>query len=131
MKQLKPIERKHDGSLPRMTPRQKQAAVKLIREYCHNHCDGNCLILDSVCSQSITYSVNCKHFRWVLLEDVNGMKIRAELFGDETVKQCKGCCVSYRTKMILAVGVFALSVQKERNGSFTFGKGVYVWLIII
>ena len=98
MKQLKSIERRHDGSLPRMTPRQKQAAVKLIRESCHNYCDGSCLILDSVCSQSITYSVNCKHFRWVLLEDAHGMKIRAELFGDETVKQCNICNKPFQSK---------------------------------
>jgi len=98
MKILKSIERRRDGSLPRMSPRQKQAAVKLIREGCHNYDDGNCLILDSVCSQCITYSVNCKLFRRVLLEDVDGMKLKAELFEDETIKRCIVCGATFRSK---------------------------------
>ena len=73
---LKPIERNPDGSLPRMTPRQRQAAVKLIREICCNYDNGNCILLDNgepcPCVQSISYSVNCKYFRWVLLEDKEG-----------------------------------------------------------
>jgi len=40
MKKLIPIDRRSDGSLPGMTPRQKQAAVKLIRECCHNYDEG-------------------------------------------------------------------------------------------
>ena len=95
---MKQIERKHDGSLPRMTPRQKQAAMKLIRKSCHSYDDGKCLLLDTSCSQSITDSVICKHFRWVLLEDVDGMKLKAELFGDETVKQCNICSKVFQSK---------------------------------
>ena len=63
IKALPPIERKPDGSLPRMTPQQRQKAVKLIRTICCNYDDGNCLLLDRgeevVCPQSISYSVNC------------------------------------------------------------------------
>ena len=98
MRTLRKIERKYDGSLPRMTPRQKQAAVKLIRENCHNYENGVCLILDDVCSQSITYTVSCKLFRWALLEDKDGMKLRAELFMDETVKQCNICGKAFQSK---------------------------------
>ena len=66
LKALPPIERKPDGSLPRMTPKQRQAAVKLIRKICCNYDNGNCVLLDEgdgcVCVQSISYSVNCKFF---------------------------------------------------------------------
>jgi len=99
---LPPIERKPDGSLPRMTPRQRQAAVKLIRNICCNYKDGSCLLLDDgeecVCVQSISYSVNCKYFRWVLLEDKAGQPLKAELFRDETTKRCAVCGKSFQSK---------------------------------
>jgi len=102
MKTLPPIERTHSGTLPRMTPRQKQAALKLIKSGCRNFSDGNCLMLDdetpNTCTQSISYSVNCKLFRWALLEDKDGLKLRAELFRDETVKQCAVCKNFYQSK---------------------------------
>ena len=44
-KALPPIERKPDGSLPRMTPKQRQAAIQLIRNICCNYDDGNCILL--------------------------------------------------------------------------------------
>jgi hypothetical protein len=99
---LPPIERKPDGSLPRLTPRQRQSAVKLIRQICCNYQDGSCLILDDggkcVCVQSISYSVNCKYFRWVLLEDKAGQTLKAELFRDETTKRCIVCGKTYRSR---------------------------------
>ena len=99
---LKPIERKSDGSLPRMTPRQRQAAVKLIREICCNYDNGNCILLDNgepcPCVQSISYSVNCKYFRWVLLEDKEGHSLKAELFRDETSKRCDICGKSFQSR---------------------------------
>ena len=92
IKALPPIERTPDGSLPRMTPGQRKQAVKLIRKICCNYDNGNCLLLDDgegrVCVQSISYSVNCKFFRWVLLEDKEGQSLRAEIFKDDTVKRC-------------------------------------------
>ena len=69
---LPPIERKPDGTLPRMTPQQRQKAVRLIRSVCYNYDSGDCLLLDDgegcACVQSISYSVNCKYFRRVLLD---------------------------------------------------------------
>jgi predicted nucleic acid-binding Zn ribbon protein len=98
---LPPIERKPDGPLPRMTPRQRQAAVKLIRDICCNYDNGNCILLDDggecVCAQSISYSVNCKYFRWVLLEDKEGQPLKTELFRDETTKKCAVCGKAFRS----------------------------------
>ena len=98
MKKLPPIERKADGSLPRMTPRQRQSAVKLISGICSNYDNGNCVLFDDVCPQSITYSVNCKFFRWVLLEDKDGLKLKSELFRDDSMKKCSVCGKVYQSK---------------------------------
>ena len=102
LKALPPIERKPDGSLPRMTPKQRQAAVKLIRKICCNYDNGNCVLLDEgdgcVCVQSISYSVNCKFFRRVLLEDKEGLSLKAEIFRDDTTKRCTVCKKAFQSK---------------------------------
>lgn len=99
---LHPIERKPDGTLPHMMPRQRQAAVRLIKNICCNYDCGNCLLLDNgegcVCVQSISYSVNCKYFRRVLLEDKDGKSLKAELFRDETSKRCFICGNAFQSK---------------------------------
>ena len=95
IKDLPPIERGLNGSLPRMTPRQRREAVKLIRKHCCNYDDDNCLLLDDgeehVCPQSISYSVNCKFFRHVLLEDKQVQSLKAEIFRDDATKLCSVC----------------------------------------
>ena len=98
---LATVVRNPDGSLPRMTPRQRQAAVKLIRSICSNYDNGNCLLLDNgegcVCVQSISFSVNCKFFRHVLLEDKAGRSLKAEIFRDGTTKLCAVCGKTFQS----------------------------------
>lgn len=121
IKALPPIERKSDGSLPRMTPRQRQEAVKLIRKVCCNYDDGNCLLLDDgescVCVQSISYSVNCKFFRRVLLEDKEGLSLKAEIFRDDTTKRCTVCGRTFKSKSNNAkyCGDCAVGVQRKQK----------------
>ena len=102
LKALPSIERKPDGSLPRMTPGQRRTAVKLIRKLCSNYDDGNCLLLDDgescACVQSISYSVNCKFFRHVLLEDREGQALKAKIFQDDTNKRCAVCGMAFQSK---------------------------------
>ena len=98
IKDLAPIERNADGSLPRMTTQQKQKAVKLIKSICSNYDDGNCLLLDCICPQSISYSVNCKFFRRILLEDREGLPLKAEIFSDDTTKRCAVCGKAFQSK---------------------------------
>lgn len=101
IKNLPPIERKPDGSLPRMTPAQRKHANALIRKTCCNYDDGNCLLLDDgeecVCVQSISYSVNCKFFRHVLLKDKAGQPLEAEIFWDDTTKRCSVCGKAFQS----------------------------------
>ena len=84
-----------------MTPEQRQKAVKLIRKICCNYDNGNCLLLDKgegyVCVQSISYSVNCKFFRRVLLEDKEGQPLKAEIFKDDTTKRCAICGRAFKS----------------------------------
>ena len=60
LKLLPPVERKSDGALPRMTGRQRQRAVTLIRKLCSACDNGNCLYLDdgeeATCPQMLSYS---------------------------------------------------------------------------
>ena len=102
IKNLPSIERNSDGALPRMTPKQKREAVKLIRGLCSYHDDGNCLHLDRgeavTCPQSISYSVNCKFFRYVLLKDKAGEKLEAEIFKDKAAKHCTICGELFQSK---------------------------------
>lgn len=68
-----PMERKPDGSLYRMTPKQHREAVRIINDRCCNCYDGNCLLLDDgeevVCPQMLSCSVCCTFFRNVLLKE--------------------------------------------------------------
>ena len=67
IKALPPVERRPDGSLYRMDAKQRREAVKLIKNLCSYHDNGNCLYLDRgeevVCPQSISYSVCCKDWK--------------------------------------------------------------------
>ena len=124
IKALPSIERKSDGSLPRMMPRQRQVAVRLIRKICCNYLDGNCLLLDDgdscVCVQSISYSVNCKFFRWVLLEDKAGQSLKTELFRDYTTKRCAVCGNVFQSKSNNAkyCDSCAKAIQRKRKAAY-------------
>ncbi len=97
---LPPIEKRPDGSLPRMTPQQRKRAKMLIRDICCNYDNGHCLQLGGgdACVQNISISVNCKFFRHVLLEDAQGLSLKAEIFRDGTTKRCAVCGKAYQSK---------------------------------
>ncbi len=90
---LKPIERRPDGSLPRMMPGQRRRANALIRRECCNYDNGNCILLDDgeecVCVQSISYSVCCAWFRHAVLP--LDKPLEAEIFHKGDVKRCAVC----------------------------------------
>lgn len=96
IKNLPPIERTADNALPRMTAKQRTAATKLIRDICCNYINGNCIMLDCPCPQILTNSVCCKYFRHVLLKDKQGQSLEADLFRDNTTKQCTVCGKAFK-----------------------------------
>ena len=100
IKNLPPIERNPDGSLPRMTPGQRKRANALIRRECCNYDNGNCLLLDDgeehPCPQIISYSVNCKWFRWSVLP--LDKPLEAEIFNAQDIKRCTVCGKAFLPK---------------------------------
>lgn len=85
-----------------MTPKQRKQANKLIRNICCNYNNGHCLLLDDgeecVCVQSISYSVICNYFKNVLLMDVDGQALKAEIYRDSTLKHCVNCGKTFSSK---------------------------------
>ena len=71
------------------------------------------------CVQSISYSVNCKYFRYVLLEDKDGLSLNAELFRDETSKRCIVCGKAYQSSSNNAkyCGDCAVTVQRRQKAA--------------
>ena len=93
IKDLPPIERGPNDSLPRMTDKQRREAVRLIQSLCSYNDNRNCLYLDRgeevTCPQSISYSVCCKWFRRAVLPQ--DKPLEAEIFSGDSVKRCAVC----------------------------------------
>jgi len=98
IKALNPIERKPAGSLPRLTTHQRKHANHIIRSYCSNYDDGSCILLnESPCPQIMTKSVICRFFRYVLLEELQGLLLKAEIFNRDILKICSVCGSKYQS----------------------------------
>jgi len=99
LKGIKAIERKPDGSLYKMTDTQQEQAIQQIKKNCPYYSEGNCNLLNDgegcTCIQSISFSVNCRVFRWLVLDNVEGLSLRNKIFGtfkkDKTLKKCAYC----------------------------------------
>lgn len=120
---LPPIERKPNGSLPCMTPKQRRRANTLIRETCCNYDNGNCLVLDEgdgcVCVQSISYSVCCTWFRRAVLP--LNKPLEAEIFHSDSLKTCTVCGAAFvpgsnRAKYCEACAKKIHREQKKESG---------------
>ena len=77
----------------RLTPDTYRSVNAVIKQYCCNYYDGNCIFLDSgypcTCPQSISYSLLCKWFRDNVLP--NDKKLYGELYISEKRKKCSVC----------------------------------------
>ena len=74
--------------IPHMTYQQFRTVRKLVHRCC-NYDDGNCLVLECVCVQSISYSLLCCWFRAAVLP-VDGV-LYAALFPQGGMKICVEC----------------------------------------
>ena len=82
-------------SIPHMTYQQYRTARKLVHQCC-NYDEGNCLVLECVCVQSISYSLLCRWFRAAVLpQDAN---LCAALLYHDRMKPCVICGGSFVPK---------------------------------
>ena len=81
--------------IPHMTYQQYRTARRLVHQCC-NYDDGNCLVLECVCVQSISYSLLCRWFRAAVLPLDTGL-CAALLYHDQ-MKPCIICGGSFVPK---------------------------------
>ena len=74
--------------IPHMTYQQYRTVRKLVHRCC-NYDDGNCLVLECVCVQSISYSLLCRWFRAAVLP--LDKSLYAVLLHREGMKRCVLC----------------------------------------
>lgn len=76
------------NTIPHMTYQQYRAARKLVHRCC-NYAEGNCLVLECVCVQSISYSLLCRWFRAAVLPQ--DASLCAALLYRDRMKPCAVC----------------------------------------
>ena len=122
------FECKPDGSLPQMTPTQRNRANTLIRQECSYYDCGNCLYLDRgehvTCVQSISHSTLCKFFRHILLESKEGAALKAELFQKDALRKCAVCNAAFSSNSNSAKYCrdCAADVQKKQKAAYARKK---------
>ena len=76
------------AAIPHMSYQQYRAVRKLVHRCC-NYVEGNCLVLECVCVQSISYSLLCRWFRAAVLPQDSSL-CAALLYRDQ-MKPCVIC----------------------------------------
>ncbi|MBP3361728.1 MAG: cysteine-rich VLP protein [Clostridia bacterium] len=99
----------------RLTPDQFHRCKALIKNQCCNFCDGECLLLDCECPQTITYSLICKWFKNAVLP--NNKELYIKLIKPVNTKRCIICGAEYipkgrNSKYCRNCGKIALNKQK-------------------
>lgn len=93
---MNPIERRPDGELFRLTPKQARSVRRLVK-LCCNNIDGDCLLLDEVenciCPQSIAYTLICKYFRHAVLPAEP--ELEEGIFQPKDMRRCTLCGTRY------------------------------------
>jgi len=96
IRKMKPIERRPDGELFRLTPKQARRVWRLVK-LCCNNVDGDCLLLDDgeicACPQSIAYTLICKYFRRAVLPAEP--ELEEDIFNPKDMRRCTVCGARY------------------------------------
>ena len=94
IRKMKPIERRPDGELFRLTPKQARRVWRLVK-LCCNNVDGDCLLLDDgegcACPQSIAYTLICKYFRRAVLPAEPELEEDMRLRRRKSLSSWNGC----------------------------------------
>ena len=78
------------AAISRMTYQQYRAARKLVHRCC-NYDEGNCLVLECVCVQNISYSLLCRWFRAAVLPQDTGLCDALFLAPSVGKRRCREC----------------------------------------
>ena len=98
--------------IPHMDYQQYRTARKLVHRCC-NYDDGDCLVLECVCVQSISYSLLCRWFRAAVLpQDTN---LCAALLYRDQMKPCVICGGSFVPKSNRAKYCLDCANQERRR----------------
>lgn len=84
-----------ESAVIRLTPSQSKKTDALIKNACCNYKEGQCLPLNGPCPQISSFSVICRYFREVLLNDSEGQDLQSELFKAIDYKLCSVCGKKY------------------------------------
>ena len=95
MAKFDPIERLPDGTLFRLTPGQARS-VRGLTKCCCNFSQGDCLLLDSVCPQSVARSLICRWFRHAVLPEQP--KLERAILNPGHLHRCEVCGQSFLTR---------------------------------
>ena len=95
-----------------MTYQQYRAVRRLVHRCC-NYDEGNCLVLECVCVQSISYSLICRWFRAAVLP--LDESLCAALLHQEDMKKCVLCGGWYIPKSNRAKYCPDCSKQEQRR----------------
>lgn len=77
------------SKIKRLTPAQFRRVKTIIKNQCCNYCDGECILLDCTCPQTITYSLICKWFKNAVLP--NDKELYINLIKPAETKKCTVC----------------------------------------
>lgn len=99
-------------AIPHMTYQQYRAVRKLVHRCC-NYDEGNCLVLECVCVQSISYSLLCRWFRAAVLPQ--DASLCAALLYRDQMKPCAVCGRLFVSKSNRAKYCLDCAAQERRR----------------
>lgn len=77
------------SKIKRLTPAQFHRVKTIIKNQCCNYCNGECILLDCTCPQTITYSLICKWFKNAVLP--NDKELYIKIIKPENTNKCVVC----------------------------------------
>ena len=82
------------SAIIRLEPKQSRRVNALVRRECCNYDNGNCILLDCTCPQTITYShIICKWFKTAVLP--LDKELHIELMKPKNTRVCTVCGFVY------------------------------------
>ncbi len=103
-----------------MTDKQLRQARAHIAALCANWDKGRCLILDSPCPQSASYTLLCNYFKEAVLPDRECAALCADISKADNVRRCVVCGKSLQIKSGRAkyCSGCAIAMRRKRQAEY-------------